>query len=161
MSRTTHKGFPVHMTSREDGFTLIEMLVASTVMVLILSAVMTAFNRAMNINDVGAQMSDSDQNLRAGSNLLIKDLLQAGRVIGVGGIPIPSGAGSAAINRPSPPSTASTFDNVAATTLPCIVTGSNLGPVIAGAPTDMITMIMADPLMPTATLAAGAVAAQG
>jgi prepilin-type N-terminal cleavage/methylation domain-containing protein len=149
------------MTSREDGFTLIEMLVASTVMVLILSAVMTAFNHAMIINDVGAQMSDSDQNLRAGSNLLIKDLLQAGRVIGVGGIPIPSGAGSAAINRPGPPATAYTFDNVAATTLPCIITGSNLGPVISGGATDMITMIMVDPLMPAANLAAGDVAADG
>ena len=147
--------------SREHGFTLVELLVSCTVMLVILGAVMTTFNQAVMISDLGTEMSDSDLNLRAGTNLLVRDLLQAGRVIGVAGIPIPSGTGATPINRPSPPGLAYTFDNTNASTLSAIVTGANLGPVVLNSTTDMITMLKADPVMPFVNLAAGAVAANG
>ena len=88
---------------RDDGFTLTEMLISTTVMLLVLSGAMTAFKNALTVNDSGTQLSDSNQNLRAGTNFLVRDLMQAGRLITIGGIPIPSGNGASAINRPSPP----------------------------------------------------------
>ena len=62
-------------------------------------------------------MSDANQNLRAAINLVARDLMQAGRGIPIGGVPIPSGAGSSAIIRPGPTGTSYTFDNVTLSTL--------------------------------------------
>jgi Tfp pilus assembly protein PilW len=115
---------------------------------LILGGALTAFMSAMAINETAALVSDASQNLRAGTNLLVRDLLQAGRGIPIGGIPIPSGAGSAEILRPGPPGSALKFDNIAATTLPALVPGAALGPEIDGRATDMITILTADAVLP-------------
>ena len=147
--------------SRDDGFTLTELMVSTTITLMILGAAMTTVKNALTINDTGMQLSDANQNLRAGTNLLIKDLMQAGRQITVGGIPIPSGAGATALNRPSPPGQAYTFDNTNSTTLPAIITGSGLGPFIDNASTDIVTVLMIDPFMPVAALPVGGVAADG
>lgn len=139
--------------SRQDGFTLTELLIASTVTLLVLGGAMTAFKNALAVNDTASQLSDSNQNLRSGSNLLVHDLMQAGRKIPTGGIPIPSGAGATAINRPSPPGVSVyAFDNINQTTLTAIVSGANLGPTIDNSSTDIVTFLMIDPLLPALTL---------
>lgn len=133
--------------SHEDGFTFPELLISTSIILATMSTAMTTFKDAISVNQSALQIADANQNLRAGTNLLIRDLLQAARGIPTGGIPIPSGAGSAAINRPSPPGFAFTFDNVTDTTLPAIIPGAGLGPVVGGRPTDMITMMMTDGLL--------------
>ena len=144
--------------TRDDGFTLTELLVSTTITLMVLGAAMTTVKNALTINDTGTQLADANQNMRAGTNLLIKDLMQAGRSITVGGIPIPSGAGATTINRPSPPGMVYTFNNTTATTLPAIYTGSGLGPSVDNSTTDMITMLMIDPF-DCVNVAAGAIAA--
>jgi prepilin-type N-terminal cleavage/methylation domain-containing protein len=134
--------------SRQDGFTLVELLISTTITLLALGGAVTTFKNALNITNSGTQLSDSNQNLRAGTNLLVRDLMQAGRQIPTGGIPIPSGIGSTLLNRPSPPGVTCTFDNVNATALAAITTGADLGPTIANSTTDMVTMLMMDPLLP-------------
>src|ERR1700730_16948882 len=136
----------MHPLSRSDGFTLSELLISTTIMLIALGGAVTTFKRAMTVSTAATQTADANQNLRAGMNLLVRDLLQAARGIPTGGIPIPSGAGATAILRPGPPATALTFNNTTATTLPALITGNNLGPVIDGQPTDIITMLMTDPL---------------
>src|SRR5579862_6448340 len=89
--------------SRSDGFTLTELLISTAIMLLALTGAVTTLKNAVSINQTGQQTADANQNLRAGTNLLIRDLLEAGRGIPTGGIPIPSGANSQVINRPSPP----------------------------------------------------------
>src|SRR5216110_1378285 len=111
----------------EKGFTLVELMIAMGITLLILGGALTAFMSAMAINDTAALVSDASQNLRAGTNLLVRDLLQAGRGLPIGGIPIPSGAGSTALLRPGPLGSALTFDNVTATTLSALVPGPALG----------------------------------
>src|ERR1700724_2960735 len=91
------------------------------------------FQDAPPLNDIATQMTDASQNLRAGSNLLTRDLLEAGRNIPIGGIPHPSGDGAPTIHRPGP-DTAQVFDNTTATTLPTIATANAKGPVIDGKP---------------------------
>ncbi len=147
--------------SRQDGFTLAELMVSMTITLLLLGAATTTFKNALALNDSGTQLADSNQNLRAGTNMLIRDLLQAGRAIPVGGIPIPSGPGAQPIHRPSPPGQVYYFDNTTQTTLPAITSGWALGPMVTNQTTDMITMIMVDPFLPPVTLAAGALAADG
>jgi type II secretory pathway pseudopilin PulG len=134
----------------ESGFTLVELMVASLVTMLLMGVAFSTFKDALALNEAVVQVADSTQNLRAGTNLLIRDLMQAGRNVPIGGIGIPSGAGALAINRPGPPNTTPPlyFANQGeSTTLTSITTGAGLGPVIAGRPTDIVTIVMDDPFL--------------
>jgi Tfp pilus assembly protein PilW len=137
----------VQKLTREDGFTLVELLTSSVVTLLVLAGAVTTFQNAMKLNDAGQQLADSTHNLRSGANILIHDLMQAGRKIPTGGIPIPSGAGALNINRPTWPSgPAYTFNSINSSMLLTVTTGKNLGPTITST-TDMITFLMIDPLL--------------
>ena len=122
-------------------------MAATAVMLLVLAGALTAFTNAMNVNNLGQQISDSSHSLRSGANLFERDLMQAGRKIPTGGIPIPNGAGATPINRPGPPGMAYTFNNTTQTGLSAVTTGWQLGPTINAATTDMVTFLMIDPLL--------------
>lgn len=130
---------------RENGFTLTELLFSTAITLVVLGTAMSTFQNALTLNETATLISDSNQNLRAGTNQLVRELMQAGRGIPTGGISIPSGLGATPINRPSPPGQAYQFDNVLSTTLPAIITGAALGPSTAGEATDMITFLSVDP----------------
>jgi Tfp pilus assembly protein PilW len=130
---------------REDGFTLTELLFSTAITLVVLGTAMSTFQNALTLNETATLISDSNQNLRAGTNTLVRELMQAGRGIPTGGISIPSGVGATPINRPSPPGQAYQFDNVTNTTLSAIITGAALGPSTAGEATDMITFLSVDP----------------
>jgi prepilin-type N-terminal cleavage/methylation domain-containing protein len=138
--------------TREDGFTLTELMVATTVMLLVIGSTLATFGNAVNINDTASQLADANQNLRAGTNELVRDLMMAGRIIANGGVPVPNGGGALAVNRPGPPGTALTFGLIAdddGTVMLCSITpGWQLGPTINGSTTDMVTILTADEFMP-------------
>jgi len=142
------------MLSREDGFTITEMLVSSAVMLLVAGATMTTFTNALNINDTAQQLGDSNQNLRAGTNQITRDIMMAGRIIANGGVPAPSGAGALPIQRPGPPGTSLDFSLVAdpndgTIMLPAITSGYTLGPAVnPGNTTDMLTILTVDEFEP-------------
>ena len=136
--------------SREDGFTITEMMVATTVVLVVLGGALTTFKNALAINDSASQLADANQNLRAGTNQLVRDLLMAGRIIGTEGIAMPTGPGIT-FARPGPVA-GLTFDMIADTDstlqMPSITTGYQLGPTIKGSHTDMVTILTADEFMP-------------
>ncbi len=138
--------------SREHGFTITELLVSTTITLIVTGAALTTFRNGLWITDSAAQLSDTNQNLRAGTNQLVRDVMMAGRIIGPEGIPMPSGAGVTSFARPGPPLTSLTFDLVvdADTTLnlAAITTGFQLGPTINGSQTDMITIMTVDEFVP-------------
>jgi prepilin-type N-terminal cleavage/methylation domain-containing protein len=134
--------------SRENGFTLTELLISVVVMLLVVGGALTTFQNAVTVNESGSQIADANQNLRAGTNQLIRDIMQAGRVIGPEGIPVPNGTGAQAIIRPAPPGESLTFDLSTTTNLPDITTGDQQGPEINGVATDMITLMTVDAFMP-------------
>src|ERR1700687_4423707 len=86
------------------------MLVSTTVILLVMGGALGTFKNALAINDSAAQLADANQNLRAGTNQLIRDLLMAGRIIGAEGIAMPTGPGIT-FARPGP--TALNFDMIA------------------------------------------------
>jgi prepilin-type N-terminal cleavage/methylation domain-containing protein len=133
----------------ESGFTLVELMIASVITLVVMGVAFSTFKDALALNEAVVQLGESSQNLRAGTNLLVRDLLQAGRNIPTGGIFIPSGPGAQAIHRPGPKNTDFLFDNdnEDATTLTAITTGAGLGPTIAGTPTDIVTILMDDPYL--------------
>ena len=142
---------------RQAGFTLIEVLVATAIMMIIAGSVYAALTNAIRTTEGVALLADTQENLRAGMNYVVRDIVQAGEGIPQGGIPIPNSAGPvSALNRPLPPgSTPSTFPT-SWTVLPAISPGYQLGlpvltpdPVtrgatISGTASDVINMIYAD-----------------
>jgi len=133
----------------EQGFTLMELLAATAIGLVVIGAAMTTFKDTLGMTSTASNLADTTQNLRGGINLLIHDLVLAGREIPTGGIPIPSGAGALQILRPSPPGLNYTFDNVGATTMTAITTGYQKGPVIDLEATDIITLLSVDPILDT------------
>jgi Tfp pilus assembly protein PilW len=138
--------------SREDGFTITEMMVSTVVMLMVVGGAMTTFKNALAVNDTAAQLGDTNQNLRAGTNQLTRDVLMAGRIIGTNGISMPTGPGIT-FARPGPAGL--NFDLVAdgdpTLQLPSISTGYQKGAIINGSSTDMITIMTVDEFMPVVT----------
>jgi len=135
----------------EKGFTLVELLIASLVTLTVMGIAVGTFSNALALKEAALQMADASQNLRAGSNLLVKDLLQVGRDMPRGGIAIPSGVGATAIHRPGPPNESYTFDDEAVV-VSALTTGEGMGAEVNDRPTDLITLLTVDPYLPPLTL---------
>lgn len=144
----------------ECGFTLVELMIASLITMLVMGVAFSTFDNALALNEAALAISDSAQNLRGGTNQLVRDLMQAGRNMPFG-VSIPHGTGVQPMPRPGPPGTSLTFDNSNGT-LAAITTGDGLGPVVGGKATDIITILMDDPYLEPLTVfpstAAGTVA---
>lgn len=144
----------------ESGFSLVELMVASVVMLLVLGTAFTAMQNLSDAADGAVLTADVNTTLRSALNLMTRDLLATGRGIPVGGIPVPSGAGAAALVRPSPGGDALAFP-ADLTTLPAVSTGDGLGPAIGAAGTDMVALLVADTSLPLNTVPLTHVAADG
>jgi prepilin-type N-terminal cleavage/methylation domain-containing protein len=146
---------------KNSGFTLIEMLVAMAVTTIALAAAVLAFKDSTKANTNVSQTSDMSDNMRAGLNLIVQDLIQTGTGIPTGGIAIPNTINKAGcnvgnpVNRP-PAVLNLTFQGPNAATpgcnviLPAIEPGNALGPTITSPDgtkspaTDIITVMYAD-----------------
>jgi prepilin-type N-terminal cleavage/methylation domain-containing protein len=139
--------------SREDGFTLTEMMVSTAIVLMVLAAALQSFTQGLQVNDAGTQLADANQNLRAGTNQLARDIMMAGRIIGTEGVSMPTGAG-VVFKRPGPVNL--NFDLAAdnpdildgTLQMPSISSGYQLGPTINGSKTDIITILTIDEFMP-------------
>jgi prepilin-type N-terminal cleavage/methylation domain-containing protein len=131
---------------RQAGFTLIETLVAMTLMLIVVAAVMGALNDATHATELVSLMADTQENLRAGMNYMVRDLQQAGNGIPQSGISIPNtGGASPTSNVTRPPTGFGSFPTTW-TVLPAITTGYQAGAqtTTSGVPTDMVTILYAD-----------------
>jgi hypothetical protein len=131
------------MPNRDDGFTLGEALVALALTLVVVSAAVGTFNQSARVADTSRTVSETNQALQVAMSLMVRDLIQTGQGIPLGGIPLPSGAGSAPITRPAPPNVALTFP-AAGTTLPALSPGADTGPVVLGVATDIVTLLYVD-----------------
>jgi prepilin-type N-terminal cleavage/methylation domain-containing protein len=137
---------------RQTGFSLIELLVAITLTLVVMAAIMSAFADASHATEAVTLMADTQQNLRAGLNYMIRDITQAGNGIPPGGITIPNSGGSSptsSVTRPGPftaPATSFGTFPTSWTVLPAVTTGYQAGPTTttSGVGTDMITVLYAD-----------------
>ncbi|MEW6323547.1 MAG: prepilin-type N-terminal cleavage/methylation domain-containing protein, partial [Acidobacteriota bacterium] len=138
---------------REGGFSLPELLVSLSITLVVTAAALTALQDANRTTQAATVMSDVNQNLRVGMNLLIRDLLLAGSRVPTGGIPVPSGEGALPILRPGPTGSTLTFPPEW-TTLPAVSPGPALGQVINGVQTDVVTILYVDVRLDLGTAAA-------
>jgi type II secretory pathway pseudopilin PulG len=166
---------------KKSGFTLVELIIGMAVTMVALAAAVLMFRDSTKANTNVTQASDMNDNMRAGLNLIVQDLIQTGTGIPTGGISIPNSGGcnivAKRVNRPPAvlnltfdgPNTANTGCNVI---LPAIEPGNNLGPTVtspdgtSGPKSDIVTIMYADntlaldqrpitgPACPTGTIAA-------
>ena len=170
---------------KKSGFTLVELVIGMAVTMIALAAAFMMFRDSTRANTNVTQASDMSDNMRAGLNLIVQDLIQTGTGIPTCGIAIPNTINAAGcnigkpVNRPPAvlnltfqgPNAANKGCNVI---LPAIEPGNNLGPAVtspdgtSGPATDIITIMYADNTLALdqkaingATCPAGAIAADG
>src|SRR5580704_10834975 len=84
---------------RQQGFSLIEVLVAISILVTVVGLSIGALLQAQTAAKMVSYEANTQENLRAGMHFIVRDLAQAGEGIPQGGISLPYTATSA-VNRP-------------------------------------------------------------
>jgi len=76
------------------GFSLLELLISMALGLIVIGSAVQLFKTATDSTRLIVQRSEMQQNLRAGTEIMTKDLSLAGAGIPSGGIQLPNGAGS-------------------------------------------------------------------
>jgi len=84
------------LTHKKRGFSLIELLVSMSLGLIVMAAITQLFKTGVQTSFVVSQRAEMQENLRAGIDLVEKDLTMAGAGLPSGGIQLPAGAGSSA-----------------------------------------------------------------
>jgi prepilin-type N-terminal cleavage/methylation domain-containing protein len=146
------------MKTSSRGFSLIELLIALAVGTLVLGGAVQLFSRSVNAAWLVSQRSEMQQDARAASNLLTKDISLAGAGLPSGGIALASGTGSSPVYGCSYNSTcylgatgaaavAYPTQTVGASTIRYmygVIPGCTTGIPVNGNATDTITVVYAD-----------------
>jgi prepilin-type N-terminal cleavage/methylation domain-containing protein len=77
---------------KQRGFTFVELMVAIAVMLVVMAAATSLYQKSVQVSTMVTQHADMQTELRGAANQLARDLNQAGTGIPIGGIPIPSAA---------------------------------------------------------------------
>jgi type II secretory pathway pseudopilin PulG len=129
------------------GFTFVELMVAMGLTLLLLGTTLSLLTQLQNTADLVCTMSDVNENLRAGLNMVARDFSTAGTNIPQGGVPIPNGGAATAINRPGPgPSNFVGTFPAGAQDISAITPGPGLGPTQGSQPTDIVNILSVNPL---------------
>lgn len=83
-------------TKRQNGsgFSLLEMMVSMALGLIVMAAMASLFKTGLNSTMLVTQRAETQQNMRAAIDLMVKDIGMAGAGLPSGGIQLPSGAGS-------------------------------------------------------------------
>lgn len=146
---------------KNSGFTLIEIMVAMAVSLIVLGGAFLMFRDSSKANTNVTQSADMSDNLRAGLNMIVQDLVQTGTGIPTGGIAIPNTPNAAGCNSGAPVNRPPTILNLTFqgpnannpgcnVILPAIEPGNALGPSVVspdgtkGPRTDIVTVMFGD-----------------
>jgi prepilin-type N-terminal cleavage/methylation domain-containing protein len=143
---------------RQEGFSMIELLVATVVLLAAVAGSLAALTDAIHASQSVTLMADTQENLRASMNYVVRDLVESAEGIPQGGIQIPNNGAASNINRPGLSPTGADVLQFPSTytTLPAITPGFQLGEVeempnlanpyatVSGGNTDIITLLYAD-----------------
>src|SRR6202521_6445036 len=84
---------------KKSGFTLVELIIGMAVTMVALAAAFVLFRDSTKANTNVTQTSGMSDNIRAGLNLIVQDLIQTGTGIPTGGISIPTPLDASALTR--------------------------------------------------------------
>ena len=80
----------------ERGFTLLELMVAMALGLIVMAAMANLFKIGMNSTMLVTQRAETQQNMRAAIDLIVKDVSMAGAGLPSGGLQLPLGGGATA-----------------------------------------------------------------
>jgi prepilin-type N-terminal cleavage/methylation domain-containing protein len=143
---------------RRNGFSLLELMVSLSILLVVAGAAITALVQAEHVTQGVGLLANTQENLRAGMNFMVRDLAQAGAGMPQAGIPIPTNSGGASsLKRPGTGTTVATMTTFPTTwtTLPLVSPGSqagqaattlnpSTGAVLTSGNTDIINILYAD-----------------
>jgi type II secretory pathway pseudopilin PulG len=133
-----------HRRADAAGYSLIELVIAMGIMTVIMGATMGGLTDATRANESVLNISGMNSSLRAGMDMVVRDMLQVGSGLPPGHVILtPSGAGSTVFRIPGPPGTAFTSP-AGDLDIGAVIPSPGLGPTINGTPTDVVTVLMAD-----------------
>jgi prepilin-type N-terminal cleavage/methylation domain-containing protein len=128
-----------------SGFTLVELLIAMVLVAVIMGATLTALTNAYRATETARSTIGLNNNLRIGTDLIVRDLIQVGQGMPTGRtVQVPNGAGELLIQRPHPQGSACTEWPAGTTAIPAVTVGPGCGPTIGGVATDMVTTLSVD-----------------
>jgi prepilin-type N-terminal cleavage/methylation domain-containing protein len=84
------------MTTQKRGFSLVELMVAMSIGLVVLAAITSLFKAGMTSTMLLTQRTETQQNMRAAIDLMVKDISMAGAGLPSGGLQLPTGVGSSA-----------------------------------------------------------------
>src|SRR5262245_11996231 len=96
--RSPAKDHVMKLMQDNRGFSLIELLMSMLVMLVVLSLASRALFEAMRAEEAIGLMADSNGNLQSAQTMMVRDMIDAGRNIAIGGLSLPTGG--VAIVRP-------------------------------------------------------------
>lgn len=130
--------------SSASGYTLIELLISMGILGVVMAATMGGLVSATKANEAVLNVSTMNTSIRAGMDLLIRDMLQVGSGLPPGHvIEIPNGSGSTQVRVPGPPTTNWVLPT-GTLNMPAVMPFPGGGPTINGTPTDVLAVLMAD-----------------
>ena len=141
-------------TKRQRGFSLLEMVVATALGTVVVGAAVQLYVQGVSATWVVSQRAEMQQDFRAASNMLTKDLSLAGAGLGNGAeIQLPTSStipiyGCDQSKCYLPPSTTNGVQYPKQSGTPYLyglVPGYNAGPTLSGQPTDTVTVVYTDP----------------
>jgi prepilin-type N-terminal cleavage/methylation domain-containing protein len=142
----------IRSIKRERGFSLLEMVVATAIGTVVVGAAAQLYVQGVSATLVVSQRAEMQQDFRAASNMLTKDLSLAGAGLNPGAaIALPTSStipvyGCDQSNTCYINSTSVQYPQQSGTPyLYGLLTGYNLGPTISGQTTDAITVAYTDP----------------
>jgi prepilin-type N-terminal cleavage/methylation domain-containing protein len=144
--RTTSK-------SKRRGFSLLEMMIALALGMIVLGAAVSMYTRGVNATFIVSQRAEMQQDYRAASNMLVKDIGLAGAGLENAAIALPSGTGTLPIYGCD--AATGCHINGGAVAFPQqggipylygLIPGNKLGPTLNAAqgPTDIVTVAYID-----------------
>ena len=112
---------------------------------VIMGATLTALTNAYRATETARSTIGLNNNLRIGTDLIVRDLIQVGQGMPTGRtVQVPNGAGELLIQRPHPQGSACTEWPAGTTVIPAVTVGPGCGPTIGGVATDMVTTLSVD-----------------
>jgi hypothetical protein len=155
-----HNRQPDHGPHPNDaGFTLGEAMISLVLTLVVVTGAIETLTRSITLTGTSRVMSETNHGLQAAMSLMVRDIMQTGQGIPLGGIPIPNGAGALAVFRPGPVG-GMTF-GVGTDSVSALTPGNAAGPTIGANQTDIITIMYVDRVLNLAANPLTAIAADG
>lgn len=133
-------------TSRQtdQGFTLVELLIAIALSLIVLTAAFTAFKKATDVSTIAVNRAEMQANARVAINSIARDLSEAGAGgFPYGGVGLPNGA-TPFFARDTAGNNYLNNNTYAQDVLYAVTPAFNAGPTIDGITTDGITLVYVD-----------------